>query len=112
MKSKVEKKKDDSENFDYMKTTKDNIKNVIRDVNLLNTINDIVIRTNKIVIHSYNFLKLYLLNLYENNQPIPKVDKEFICDIFKVVTKRKCGSGGYTDEKMPKQQKTLQDFAK
>ena len=42
MKSKVKKKKDDSENFDYMKTNKDNIKNVIRDVNLLNTINDIV----------------------------------------------------------------------
>jgi len=110
MKSKVKKKKDDFENFDYMKTNKDNIKNVIRDVNLLNTINDIVIRTNKIVIHSYNFLKLYLLNLYENNKPIPKVDKEYICDIFKVVTKRKCGSGGYTDEKMPEQQKTLQEF--
>jgi hypothetical protein len=53
---------------------------------------------------------LYLLNLYENNQPIPKVNKEFICDIFKVVTKRKCGSGGYTDDKMPEQQKTLQYF--
>ena len=110
MKSKVKKKKDDSENFDYMKTNKDNIKNVIRDANLLNTINNIVIRTNKIVIHSYNFLKLYLLDLYKNNKAFPLVDKEFICDIFKVVTKRKCGSGGYTEEKMPEQQKILQKF--
>ena len=57
MKSKVKKKKnDDSKNFDYMKTNKDNIKNVIRDKHLLNNINDIVIRTNKIVIHSYNLI--------------------------------------------------------
>ena len=70
MKSKVKKKKDDFQNVDYMKTTKDNIKNVIRNENLLNNINDIVIRTNKIVIHSYQFLKLYLLDLYKNNKPL------------------------------------------
>jgi hypothetical protein len=40
-----------------MKTTKDNIKNVIQDENLLSTINDIVIRTNKIVIHNPSIKK-------------------------------------------------------
>ena len=35
MKSKVKKKKDENININYMKTTKDNIKNVIRDENLL-----------------------------------------------------------------------------
>ena len=76
MKSKVKKKKNDnSENFDYMKTNKDNIQNVIRDKHLLNNINDIVIRTNKIVIHSYNFLKLYLLNLYNNNKSFTLIYK-------------------------------------
>ena len=110
MKSKVKKKKDENLNFDYMKTTKDNIKNVIRNENLLSTINDIVIRTNKIVIHSYQFLKLYLLDLYKNNKSFPNIDKEFICDIFKVITIRKCNTGGYTEENMPEQQKTLQDF--
>lgn len=110
MKSKVKKKKDENLNFDYMKTTKDNIKNIIRDENLLNNINNIVIRTNKIVIHSYQFLKLYLLDLYKNNKLFPIIDKEFICDIFKVITIRKSNSGGYTEEKMPEQQKTLQEF--
>jgi hypothetical protein len=110
MKAKVKKKKDENLNFDYMKTTKDNIKNVIRDENLLSTINDIVIRTNKIVIHTYQFLKLYLLNLYKNNKSFPNIDKELICDIFKVITIRKCNTGGYTEENMPEQQKTLQDF--
>jgi len=110
MKAKVKKKKDENLNFDYMKTTKDNIRNVIRDETLLNNINDIVIRTNKIVIHSYQFLKLYLLDLYKNNKSFPIIDKEFICDIFKVITIRKCNTGGYTDENMPEQQKTLQEF--
>ena len=110
MKTKVKKKKENVENIDYMKTIKDNIKNVIQDENLLNNINDIVIRTNKIVIHAYQFLKLYLLDLYKNNKSFPIIDKEFICDIFKVITIRKCNTGGYTEDKMPEQQKLLQEF--
>ena len=45
-----------------------------------------------------------LLNyLYENNQQLP---------IFKVLTKRKCWSGGYKEDKMPEQLKTLDIFYK
>ena len=62
-----------------MKTNKDNIKNIIKDDSSLDIINELTIRTNKIVIHSYIFLKLYCLYLY----------KEFICDILKVITIRK-----------------------
>jgi hypothetical protein len=111
-KPKVKEKKKDEDNFDYMKTNKDNIKNIIRDENLLQRINDITIRTNKIVIHSYQFLKLYFLHLYENNQLFPTIDKEYICDIFKVITVRKCNSGGYTDKNMPEQLRTLTNFYK
>ena len=78
----------ENETFDYMKTVKDNIKNVLTDKKFLITINDLVIRTNKIVIHAGNFIKLYCLYQYENNLEIPVIDKNFICDIFKVVTKR------------------------
>jgi hypothetical protein len=109
-KPKVKEKKKNEENFDYMKTNKDNIKNIIRDEKILPHINDLTIRTNKIVIHAYQFLKLYLLHLYENNQPFPVLDKEYICDIFKVITRRKCNSGGYTEENMPKQLRILTDF--
>ncbi len=111
-KPKVKEKKKDEETFDYMKTNKDNLNNILRDDKLLPIINDITIRTNKIVIHSYQFLKLYLAHLYENNQTFPILDKEYICDIFKVITKRKCNSGGYTDENMPTQLRTLNDFYK
>jgi hypothetical protein len=106
------KEKRNEETFDYMKTNKDNIKNIIRDERLLPLINDLTIRTNKIVIHSYQFLKLYLIHLYENNQPFPEINKEFICDIFKVVTKRKSNTGGYTEKNMPDQLRCLTEFYK
>ena len=109
-KPKVKQKKKEEENFDYMKTNKDNLLNIIKDNTILPIINEIVLRTNKIVIHSYQFLKLYLLHLYENNKKFPLLDKEFICDIFKVITIRKCGKGGYRDDNMPLQLKDLTDF--
>lgn len=62
------------------------------------------------MIHVLQFLKLYVLYLYDNNLDFPKIDKEFICDIFKVITIRKCGSGGYTEDNMPKQMKDLKLF--
>ena len=93
-----------------MKTNKDNIKNVTKNNDDLIIIHNLAILVNKIVIHALQFLKLYILYLYDNNLDFPKIDKEFICDIFKVITIRKCGSGGYTDDNMPKQMKELKNF--
>ena len=112
MKPKVKIKNDSIECFDYMKTNKDNLKNIIKDTSILPIIEELVIRTNKIVIRAYQFLKLYLLHLYENNIPFPEVDKDYISDIFKVITKRKCGSGGYTEKNMPSQLQILTNFYK
>ena len=110
-KKKVKIKNDDiCETYDYMKTNKDNIKNVIKNKDDLIIINNLAILINKIVIHALHFLKLYVLYLYDNNLNFPKIDKEFICDIFKVITIRKCGSGGYTEDNMPKQMKDLKLF--
>lgn len=53
-KVKVKKKEDD---YDFMKTVKDNIKNIIKDESTTTIINDLAIKTNKIVIHSYQFIK-------------------------------------------------------
>jgi hypothetical protein len=110
-KKKVKIKNDDiCETYDYMKTNKDNIKNIIKNKDDLIIINNLAILVNKIVIHALQFLKLYILHLYDNNLDFPKIDKEFICDIFKVITIRKCGSGGYTEDNMPKQMKDLKLF--
>ena len=96
-KPKVKEKKKQEDNFDFMKTNKDNINNIIKDNTILPIINDLVHRTNKIVIHAYQFIKLYFIFLYDNKRKFPLIDKEFICNVFKVLTKRKCGSGGCTE---------------
>jgi len=93
-----------------MKTNKDNIMNVINYPTHINIINDIVVKVNKIVIHAYQFLKLYLIHLYNNKKEFPTINEDFICYIFIVLTIRKCGSGGYTDHTMPKQLKELTKF--
>lgn len=112
MKRKKQKPKSDEEKYDYMKTNKDNIKNVIKDTETIKKLNELVINTHKIVIHAYNFIKLYCIYLYENNKDIPTLDKEFIMDVFKAITVRLCNSGGYREDNMPKQQKKLMDFYK
>jgi len=88
-----------------MKTNKDNIKNIIKDNTFLSIINELVDRTNKIVIHSYQILKLYFTNLY-NNKQFPLIDKQFVTDVFKTII-RKCKQGNVSINKMPVQLKKL-----
>ena len=109
-KVKVKKKEDNIIKFDYMKTNKDNIMNVINYPAHINIINDIVVKVNKIVVHTYQFLKLYLIHLYDNKKEFPLINEDFIGYIFMVLTIRKCGSGGYTNSTMPKQLKELTKF--
>ena len=113
--SKKKKKKDDNikdefEKFDFMKTVKNNINNVIKDKSILPIINDLVIRTNKIVIHSCKFIKLYCIYLYENDLEFPLIDKNFICDVFKVITKRKDNRGATPEKDYSEMLKNLYKF--
>ena len=85
--------------FDYMKTNKDSIINIIKNIesnnkNILEILQDAVYRTNKIVIHTYNFLKLYILYLYDNDMKIPFIDEDFVKIIMRIVSVRnnKCGN--------------------
>jgi len=107
-----EKETDENLNTDFMKTNKENINNVIRVGCNIDIINDIVIKTNKIVIQTYQFIKLYLIHLYNTNKPFPTIDKDYISDIFRVLTIRLCGTGGCTEENMPNQLKELTKFYK
>jgi hypothetical protein len=109
-KPKVKEKEDNIIKFDYMKTNKDNIINIINYPAHINIINDIVVKVNKIVIHTYQFLKLYLIHFYNNNKVFPQINITFIEYIFIVLTKRKCNSGGYTEKTMPTQLKELTNF--
>ena len=88
-KKKPKKSNDDAEQFVLIKTIKNNITNVIQTHNKLTHINNMVIRTNKIVFHSYQFLKLYLCHLYSENKSFPDINKNFICLLFQTVSFRK-----------------------
>ena len=108
----------ENEKFNLMTTIKTNMKNIIKNNTLSNgntiheTMNEIVIRTNKIVIHTYQFLKLYLLYLYDNNIDFPVIDEYFIRIVMKIVSKRNCGSGRQPKKETLELMTKLEDFYK
>jgi hypothetical protein len=87
---------------DFFKSIKTSLKSVLKHPEI-NTkiINDAVVKSNKIVIHTLQFLKLYLLDYYENNnQTLPTISKELISNSMKVV----CGEKTEKRGKPPKKE--------
>jgi hypothetical protein len=81
---------------EFFKSIKTSLKSVLKHPEL-NTkiINYAVVKSNKIVIHTLQFLKLYLLDYYENNnQTLPIVSKELINNSMKVVCGEKTEKRG------------------
>jgi hypothetical protein len=71
---------------EFFKSIKTSLKNILKhpDINT-NKINDAVIKANKIMIHTLQYMKLFLLFYYENNnQNLPVIIKEFINNKMKV----------------------------
>ena len=89
-------KKDDNpppdRNFDYMKTNKDRLTNVVKSEEIMESLapyfEDITTRTNKIVIHAYQFIKLYCSWKYKNKCAMPIINTQFVMDVFSVVSVR------------------------
>lgn len=75
--------------FDYMKSNKTNLKNIVIDDNLVIKINLMVNKINKIVTHTYQFIKLWLLYLNKFNKKIPIINNKCINWIFLLVSKLK-----------------------
>ena len=55
---------------------------IVKDDTFLEQLNDVVIRVNKIVIHTYNFLKLYIIDCYKKKKQTPNIDIKFIMNIM------------------------------
>lgn len=85
-KTKVKIKPD--ENINLMVVNKCPLKNIIKSKQLQMFINETTINVNKIVIQTYQFLKMYIIDKYGNNKNIPKIDKDFIMSIMKTITLR------------------------
>ncbi len=72
------------------KCIKTSLKSIVKNRSTLETINKIVCRMNKIVIHTYQFLKLYCIKQFNNNNSIPTIDRQFVVLIMKTI----CESDG------------------
>ena len=69
-------------------TVKTSLKSILRDVAQKDIIQDIVIRCNDIVTEAYQFIRLYRLHLFHNQQNLPALDEKFIQYSIKAVGKR------------------------
>ena len=63
------------------RTIKTSIKSIIKNPEIHQKINELVLRINPIVIDTYQFIRLYCLHLYHQQRPIPDLDSTFISDI-------------------------------
>jgi len=70
---------------DYFKCVKVPLKHIIKhpDINIPK-INDTVIKAHKFMIHTLQFIKLYLLDYYNSNSTLPVIDKTFINCCMKI----------------------------
>ena len=59
------------------------LKTIIKDKNNIAKIIDVCFRTNKLIIHTYQFLRLWILTKYSLNNEIPKITKETIIQLLK-----------------------------
>ena len=82
--------------LEFFKSIKTSLKSVLKHPEINTKIlNDAVVKSNKIVIHTLQFLKLYLLYYYENNnQTLPAISKELINNSMKVVCGEKTEKRG------------------
>lgn len=75
---------------DFFKCVKVSLKHVLKHYEINQTkINETVVKANKIVIHTLQFMKLYLLDFYNNHSSLPKIDKEFINCCMKILCNEK-----------------------
>lgn len=64
----------DPPDIQYYSSTKNTFTNIVKkriDDDFMETIFDVVTRINKIVFHTYNFIKLYILYGCQHNMPLP-----------------------------------------
>ena len=87
---------------EFFKSTKTSLKSILKHPEI-NTkkINDVVIKAHKIVIHTLQFLKMYILHHYQTySHTIPTIDKILILNIMEVV----CGEKHTKIGKPPKKE--------
>lgn len=78
----------DNPNITQYKCKKAILKNIIKDDNALQRIKEAVLKINKVVITTYQFIKAYYLFRLDKGKDIPTIDKEFIKRCMLVVCQK------------------------
>ncbi len=89
-------------------TIKTSLKSVARNDVIIEKLQEATQRTNTIMTHGLNFLKLYLLHCYETDTLFPKLDKEFVKEVLKLPCKD-AKSGRPVGEKAAATKRVLRD---
>ena len=76
---------------DKYRTVKCPLKNIIKDENHVSILFDAMMRTHKIVIHTYQFLRLWTLDKYHTNKVIPVITEDTIKMAFKSLVQESSG---------------------
>jgi len=76
---------------DKYKTVKCSLNSIFKDINYYNTLFDATNRTNQIIIHTYQFLRLWILDKYRKNIDIPIITEDTIKMAIKTLIKNSCG---------------------
>jgi hypothetical protein len=71
---------------DKYKVIKIPLKSIIRDDRLTPKLLDAVVRSNKLIIHAYQFIRLWILKRYYDSKVIPEITKDIIQMVFKALT--------------------------
>ena len=73
---------------------------------ILPVINNLVFEMNDLVIHTYQFIRLYVLHQYSKNKPLPSIDETFILYCIKSLgTRDNRGKKGADTELLDKLEK-------
>lgn len=89
-------------------TIKTTLKSILRNHNEVQpVITKLVFEMNDLMIHSYQFIRLYVLKCYNDNQPLPEINEKFILYCIKTLGE-KTNTG--RPEKDTSMLETLQEF--
>ena len=68
-------------------TVKTSLKSVVKNDSVIKIINKHVVMVNKIVTHTYQFLKLYCIHTFDTTNQLPTIDRLLIYSIMKILCK-------------------------
>jgi len=96
---KLEEPPDPPENEQVYRIIKCPLKCVLKKYDTLQPIiENTVCEINDIVVLSYQFIRLFLLDKFHHNQEFPKINKQFVLDVIKTVSSPKSKSGQKTKQ--------------